>query len=457
LIKNTLAQGSLKQRIIRGGYWALGGKIITILLGFFINILLARILSPVDFGVYYLLQTFISISVTIVVLGFDNGIIKFLSEKIAKNEQHELRRIFVNISLTILASSLLYILVLNVGAIKIISKIMDYPEFIDFKLLIFIWLLIASLQRIVTEAFRGLQKINLATIFGGSVRGGIYYYFVFFVGLLIIYLVQDDSALRTVINYTILGIFTSLILSIYFFIFITPKSNKSEHKFNFRKSLKTTFLMFLTSLAVIILSRADIWLVGALNTKEDVALYASAVRFVVLINSSLMIINAFLPPFISELYTKMEFEKLENILRTSALIAGIPAFIFLILLILFSKSILSLIYGDFYTNANTILIILSLGQLMNVISGACGFVLMMTGNQTINFINTLITVIYSLITAFLFNHFWGSTGIAIAFSTAIFFQNVLNILAVKKRLGIYTFISLDFRNLPNIINNLMAK
>ena len=72
----------IKKKLVEGGKWALAGKITTAILGFGVNIVLARILSPRDFGIFFLLQTIVTISVTVIVLGFDKGVVRFISAEI---------------------------------------------------------------------------------------------------------------------------------------------------------------------------------------------------------------------------------------------------------------------------------------------------------------------------------------------------------------------------------------
>ena len=44
----------LKRRLLTGGAWASGGKFVATLTAFATNALLARLLSPQDFGAYFL-------------------------------------------------------------------------------------------------------------------------------------------------------------------------------------------------------------------------------------------------------------------------------------------------------------------------------------------------------------------------------------------------------------------
>ena len=69
-------------------------------------------------------------------------------------------------------------------------------------------------------------------------------------------------------------------------------------------------------------------------------------------------------------------------LRTVATIAGLPALFALFTFIAFGDTLLFFIFGEFYVDAWVVLVVLSVGKLVNVWTGSCGVTLMMTGTPS---------------------------------------------------------------------------
>ena len=73
----------LGERLVRGGAWVVGGRIVGIGLLFTVNVLLARLLPPKDFGLFVLITSVLSFGSILAVFGLDQGIVRFVSESLA--------------------------------------------------------------------------------------------------------------------------------------------------------------------------------------------------------------------------------------------------------------------------------------------------------------------------------------------------------------------------------------
>src|SRR5690554_3451566 len=67
---------SLKEKLIKGGLWTMGGQFGTLSLTIIANIWLARILSPTEFGQLGIIMFFIAIANTLTESGLSGALIR---------------------------------------------------------------------------------------------------------------------------------------------------------------------------------------------------------------------------------------------------------------------------------------------------------------------------------------------------------------------------------------------
>lgn len=448
----------IKKKILKGGSWALIGKVITAVLGFAVNIVLARVLSPSDLGIFFLLQTIVTISVTIIVMGFDKGVIRFISAEIAKGKEYNVPYIIKKIFLVIFGSFVLWAVIFLLIIGKFLDNILKTTLITGLEWFIVIYVLIAIYQRIVNQSFVGMQRIDYATIFGGSIRGGLMYSGVFLVLMSVLALFQRHIGLELLFVVIIFSVLISFLSGYYHLLKELKNSTqqKVEDYFRIKQSLIAVLPMLLSDLIVLLMYRSDVWIIGMFSTKENVALYGAAAKLVVLVNSSLIIANTVLPPIISELFTKNNLTLLESVLRKTATVTAIPAFIALLLFMTIPGKLLSMIYGTFYSQAAIVLLILSIGQFFNVWAGSCQFTLFMTNNQKYNLIVNLISSIIIAMLSIILIRTLGIYGVAIAFTSGLVVENVLMIYIVKAKLGIWTQVFLNIFQYKRIIKSSIA-
>ncbi|MEZ4607681.1 MAG: MATE family efflux transporter [Deinococcales bacterium] len=120
--------------------------------------------------------------------------------------------------------------------------------------------------------------------------------------------------------------------------------------------------LWLVSLINFVFTQADIWFISFYRSSEEIALYGAAVRLVQLVITPLLIVNAVLPPYISEYHAKGQTRALEKLLQMTSSFAAIPALLILLSFLLFPKPMLGLIYGEFYSAAAAVLVVLSIAQ-----------------------------------------------------------------------------------------------
>ena len=208
--------------------------------------------------------------------------------------------------------------------------------------------------------------------------------------------------------------------------------------------------MWITNLMMIILSQSDLWILGILGNGEWVALYAASSRLAILISAPLLIINAVVPPHVAELYARKRRNEMENILRVVASFSGVFGFILFLIYAVFGKFILSIVYGGNYAVGSTLLYLLSTGQFVLVWGGAAGIVLMMTGHQVSMMVITGFSGMLSVLMAIGLIGKYGATGVAAATALGSIMQSVCMVIAVKRKLNVWTPMYTPHKPLLNI-------
>ena len=95
-------------------------------------------------------------------------------------------------------------------------------------------------------------------------------------------------------------------------------------------------------------------------------------------------------------------------------------------------------FGSYYQQGAVVLAVLSVGQLANVWSGSCGLTLVMSGHQKTMMNLTLACGLFNAIAALLLVRRYGALGAAAAAATTMVLQNILMLVFVKRKAGVWT-------------------
>src|SRR5699024_11374968 len=104
---------------------------------------------------------------------------------------------------------------------------------------------------------------------------------------------------------------------------------------------------------------------------------------------------------------------------------------------LFGSKILS-VWGSEFSEGYWILIILSIGQLFNLSTGSAGLILMLCGQEKLQGLISISFVILNLILNYFFILYYGVTGAAFATAIIVAGKNIMQVIFVKKNIGIST-------------------
>ena len=291
-------------------------------------------------------------------------------------------------------------------------------------------LLPETISRIYASGLNGLRKIwqsNLVNETLSITMVGI--------GLFIMFILDIKiTVIKAVILYAIGRLVVTLFVTAYWkklFKF----SSKGER---ITKSMLSMSLPLLfVAVVSVITSNSNLIMLGWLGNIRDVGLYSVAARLAMLMSFFLMISNTAISPKLASLFADGKIKEMNKMVKsvTGGLI--IIALFSLIIFIVGGHLLLSF-WGHEFKNAYLILVILSIGQFVNVSTGCAGMILIMCGFEKIHsYISFGVVVLNLILNYFLIKEF-GAIGAATATAITIGSENIIKVIYAKKKVGVLT-------------------
>jgi O-antigen/teichoic acid export membrane protein len=136
-----------------------------------------------------------------------------------------------------------------------------------------------------------------------------------------------------------------------------------------------------TQMLAFLSNQGDLWVVAATLPGSKLSLFAAAFRLVTVIATPLLALQLTLTPTAAALYAAGKLGELESVSRRAATLATIPALISLVIILAAPQHLMTLIFGAGFAGGASILLWLTVGQVVNSLTGIGGQILTMTGHQ----------------------------------------------------------------------------
>lgn len=430
---STTKRRNLAQRLVSGAAWAFGAKIIGVSSGMVVNALLARMLPPEEMGAYFLVISVVMFAALLARFGLKQTVVLLVAESMALSKpgraRATLRIVYFIVTLGVVAVAGAYYFGFGEW---LAEDVFSIPILVTVTGLTALWIAVLAFQTPVAETFRGLHDIRLAVFLDGTLAGALLASVLavfWFNGL------KVDFAQAVLVSVLMAG--ASLVFGT---ILLLKKQRvfRGDGTIKAAEVVRISSPLFVTNLAGQAMTGSSLWITGAFLTAEDVALYGAAWKLVALVSLPLLLMNSSVQPVIAQLYATKEINRLQNALRGTATLAGIPAATVLLMFIVSGESILGLLYGPHYEEAINVLIVLSLGQFANVATGSSNQILAFTGHQKQLMYVSLLTSVMSISLTVIGALKWGVLGIAAGVSLGLFVQNFSVWLLVRALTGMWS-------------------
>ena len=417
--------------------WSILGKVFITTSGFILYSILGRNLTKTDFGEFSYIMSIIIPSIGFMTFGM--GLIS--SKLLPSQNNNSIHKSFL----------LQTFLIVSLFSLIISYNINNYFNFVskDIFHLIFSITFLSACLRIATDYFRSIGMFHIFSIFNSIGTGGGLLVWAIFISLVTYLLFQTNLNINTIFYSLLFSCFISIFtLSILYF----KKVKKSFQNFKFTtlKSVKyQNFFFICLSLMIITTSRVldesiFIWIAKYHLTLEDVAIFAIVFKIISIIYIPLSVIDISTPQMISTYIQQKNKLKLENFIREISLYRFLAGLICMLLVVLFSKLLINIIFGEKYIYVYNLVNITALSLILRISLGPCPQILLLTNNH--NLIIYLRVILFSFITIFCFLKNITFNEIVILIIAYRIFFDIICFVLVKKKIGINTIPSFNFNH-----------
>jgi O-antigen/teichoic acid export membrane protein len=434
---------SVRRRLVQGSAWVFGARVGTMVLGVVVSVLAARILTRSELGDYLSAATMAFLGGAVAQLGLDRATVRFAASAMGSG-QHGRARAVIGMALrygAIGAVVVAAIVALGLGRV-LAEQVFDSPQLASMMPVVAGWTVALALQGLLVESFRGLQRFGSATmldqVFTNAVSS---------IAFGIVWAVGADVGPTFLAALTASGVALAVGLAL-LLMFRLLRGLGEPGEVSRAEMFAVARPLWVTNLAILMLGAGvDLLILNAFEPSSVVGRYGVAARLVTFVVAPFVIFSGVIPPIIAELHAQGKMRQLEQALRAGASLAGLPALGVLVLFLFGGSWILGTFYGPEFREAYPVLAILSCGRLYAVWAGSAGVTLMMTGHQRAMMAITLISGTVSVTGGIVAASLFGAVGIACVTAGSQVLQNTMQLTLVKRRLGIWTPLHLDPREL----------
>jgi O-antigen/teichoic acid export membrane protein len=403
-------------------------RIIGMALSFIWVFAITNLYGPKVYGLVSISQVLISFLGVFFCLGIDTALIKLgsMTKHYSNGLSHSkfLRKSINIVLISSIICGISLFLVKDILAVRVFKK-EDLSNYL-------LWLSLFSFLFLFHKAFT-----SFLTVEGKFTRYGNFYFLYPNIGILLFVLLcyyLEWPPYLIIIGYILsYGIFGLIELKSLIKIPLIKKND-----IGYKEILKLSTPMMISSSFLFISSWTDVLMLGAMVSEEEVGVYNVAFKVGSLVLVIIAAVNTVLAPKISTFFEGNNLDGIRKEVHKATKIISYLSLPFVVLIIIFRRSILGLFGGEFIAG-EIVLIIISLGMLFNAMSGSVGQILNMTNYQK-QFRNfTIISALINVVLNYFLINKYGIEGAAIASLTSNLMINIMCLIFVKHKFDFYAF------------------
>lgn len=425
-IKKKISDDHSREMLL-GSAVAMLVKVLAAGAAFLMNLVVARSLGASEAGLFFFGLTLITLLAAISRMGLDNSLVRFVAAE--HNQQNSTAVLGVYRKGMLWASGLSLVIT---GLLLLLNAPLNHWVFslagFDQVLWVMAFALpLVALYTLHAQALQGLKRITVAMLtLNVLVPLGV---------LLVLLLVPLHNAQQVAWIYVAACAFP-LLFGWLCWQRSAPRSSAKPH-FDSRVLLASCLPLWGVMLFGQMVQWSSQLMLGVWGSTTDVALFAIAQRTAMLTSFVLVAVNAISAPRFAAMHRQGDMQGLRRTALLSArlmLLAALPIVLFMLL---FPEWLMGL-FGPEFAAAAPVLMILVLGQFVNIATGSVGFLLSMTGHERQLRLNVFIGAVLGVGLGLLMIPGYGMLGGAIATAVAVASQNLLGVYQVNRLLGFNT-------------------
>lgn len=424
--QHTLATGRAATLIKLA--FAAGAKLSAAFIAFGLTALVTRNMPNDEAGLFLLGFSLLAVLSQFFRLGLDNVVLRFIgAHGIDAVAQEKLNRGLLWVVTAVIPITIIGCLFSQ----QIASYIFSKPDFGSVLFWLFPALPAMAVFMLLAMALQGRHRVIATTIFQNL---GISALFVLGLGYLVL---QQPDWVTAKVSAQIYTASAYVILLAALFIWFGQKGVAfKRHNYKDPELLSASSNLWIAANMQLATVWGGVLIAGAMVPAEDLALLSAAQRTAMLTSFVLMVVNMVAAPRYARMWKEGDLAGIKRLAKwsTRGMIAMVAPIIAIMLLL--PEKVMGL-FGEGYEQAAVMLMIMAVGQFINVATGSVGYLLNMSGHERDFRRVTLFVGPLTLVCAVVFTYYWGVAGAAIATALGVGVQNFAALIMVKKRLNFW--------------------
>lgn len=419
--------------IARGGFINLIGLFFSLVSGFLYQFILVKTLTPADVGLFNLSFTISGLIGLVVLFGLDRSIVRYVAYYWGKGDRpREIGGVLSSVSILLILMSFAVPL-FWLGADDLALHLFHKPALTPILKVFVLGVPFVTLTRLLMGVLQGYKRMKplvlIEQISVPTLR---------IIGVMVVIFAFMQTSERVAYSFliaSVIGCVLSVIVTGRFF--LARKGNERPTLLH-AELLQYSWPLFGASLLNRTNTHTETLVLGILSSSEQVGFFTVSFKIAVTLTVIFQSINAIMAPFIAEIYSRGNIDRLAYQLK--AVTRWIFTLTLPVALVIFLEApdIMAVLKPE-YIAGTPILQMLTLSHLASVMVGPVAVLLTMTRYARLNLLDLFLTLILSLILDFLLIPRYGAFGAAIAGTVSITFVNVLRLVQVYQNLGIHPY------------------
>lgn len=425
-------QANLLKQITKGAGIMFFSVFVLYIIEFLSKLIVSRYLGPADYGLIALGYAVLNVGIVFSLLGLNEGISRYLPHFLERNEPNKIKgtilaAIKISLLISLIICSILIIFSKEIS-IGIFHSEKFIPILIVFSLTIPFFVLIMLFNSFVLSFKK--PEYNL----WGYTLGK---HFINLI-LVIIFIYLGASILQISLIY----LFTTILSVILFLFFIQKKIfpfliSKLPAEYDYKSLFKFSWPLFLSGFFSIVFGWMDTIFLGFLKTNYEVGVYNIALPLAAAQCMFLTMFSRIFYPIMVQLHTRKDYEGISKLYSIVLRWIFAFSFPFFLLLILFPKRILSLLYGSEYVVGSTVLVILAIAYFIETMMGPTAEALMTFNKTRFIMLLNIATSILNITLSLLLIPFYGIEGAAFSTGISLIFRKIIMIIKLRNKINFF--------------------
>ncbi|MFO8099858.1 MAG: flippase [Salinibacter sp.] len=420
------------ERILKGSTSVFSGSMVGKVVGFTLQLVLARGFGQALFGLYSLGLTVLRLAQSVATLGLQNGIVRYAAPSYERGDTARVKGTFRAAAGLGLAASLVIGGALFLSSSWIATAVFDDPRMAWILAVFSCGLPFYVLTYLASRMARALSQMQIDVLLDSILQPAL---FLVLVGVLLAVGQGFTAALYAFLASTVLAAGAGMYAIYRLF---PPLLSRLSADYEVRSLLRFSLPVVGVTLSSIGMTYADRFMLGMLSTAEAVGAYQAAASLSVQMRFVLFAVTAAFSPIISDLYHNGRLEALDRLYADTVrwiLVTTLPA---ALILVTFAPDIMS-IWGPGFRDGAPLLRLLTIAYLIVAGVGSVGQMLQMSDHQDFVFVVSTSMAILNLVLNWVFIQWYGAVGAALATGLTQVLGNAVQMIAIYTLVGIQPF------------------